>query len=139
MRAAVGYIGGRDIVLGDVKIRVTKATEDWAAVAIGALDGKPLAESSRILVVAAGRVENVNMGWNESRTSISDEWGSGPVLAEGIEATIHLPSGARVAALDGAGQPERRCRLRADHRRHRVRHRAEARYVVVRGDGREGT
>ena len=106
VRAAAGYVGGREMVLGDATIHVTAAAENWAAVAVGALDGRPLAESSRVLVVAAGRIENVNMGWNEKRTTVSNRWGGPPVLAEGIEAAIHLPVGGHVTALDGTGRPK---------------------------------
>lgn len=106
IRAAIGYIGGREITLGDATIHVTGATGNWAAVALGALDGKPLVESSRVLVVAAGRIENVNMGWDEKRTTVSNQWGSSPALAEGIQADIRLPFGGHVVALDGTGSPK---------------------------------
>jgi hypothetical protein len=105
VRAAVGYVGRRDVVLGDVSIRVTKAEKDWASVAVGALDGKPVGESSRVLIVAAGRTENSNMGWNEDRTSVSRQWGNAPTVVEGISAKIRLPGDASVAALDAAGRP----------------------------------
>jgi len=106
VRVAVGYIGGKEIRLGDLTLRVTKAENNWAAVAVAALDGKPLAESARILVVAAGRIENTNMGWNEERTSVQNKWGSAPVVAEGIEAQITLPAGKNAMPLDGAGKPK---------------------------------
>ncbi|MFO7976710.1 MAG: carbohydrate binding domain-containing protein [Candidatus Hydrogenedentota bacterium] len=106
VRAAIGYIAGEKIQLGNVTVKVNKAEENWAAIAVAALDGKPLAKSARILVVAAGRVENTNMGWNEDRTSVQNKWGSAPVVAEGIEAEIVLPAGTSASALDGAGKPK---------------------------------
>lgn len=105
VRLAAGYIAGETIQLGDVSVKVNKAEGNWAAVAVAALDGKPLAESSRILVVAAGRVENTNMGWNAERTTVQNKWGSAPVVAEGIDAEIRLPAGKNASALDGAGKP----------------------------------
>jgi hypothetical protein len=105
VRAAVGWIGGQEIKLGDAAVHVTKAAKDWACVALGALDGKPLAESSKILVVAAGRVENTGMGWNEDRTTVGRNWGNAPTVAEGITATIRLPGAAKVSVLDGTGRP----------------------------------
>ncbi len=104
VRIAAGYIAGEEIRLGDAAIRVTRAENGWATVAIAALDGKPLAASTRVLVVAAGRVENTNMGWNEDRTSVGNKWGSAPVVAEGIEATLTLPGGGSASALDGGGK-----------------------------------
>ena len=84
--------------------QVTKATNRWAAVGVAALDGKSLAASARILVVAVGRVENSNMEWREGRTSLR-RWGKAPTVAEGITATIVLPRRARITALDGTGTP----------------------------------
>lgn len=111
VRAAVGYIAGKEIQLGDLTLRVTKAENNWATVAVAALDGKPLAESARVLVVAAGRIENTNMGWNEERTSVQNKWGTAPVVAEGIEAEITLPAGKEAMALDGAGKPKQMVEL----------------------------
>jgi hypothetical protein len=105
VRAAVGFIGGRELKLGNASIHVTKAEKDWASVAIGALDGRPLSESSKVLVVAAGRTENSNMGWNEDRTSVSRQWGDAPTVVEGISATIRLPAGDTITALDSTGKP----------------------------------
>lgn len=106
VRAAVGFIGGRDITLGDVTIRITEAENDWACVAVAALDGKPIVESARVLVVAAGRTENTNMEWNDTRTSVSNRWGTAPVLAEGIAGTVTLPGTVKLTALDETGAPK---------------------------------
>jgi len=106
VRVAVGYITGRTITLGDVSIEVTKAANGWAAVAVGALDGKPIGESTRVLVVAVGRVENSDMGWDDNRRTVSNHWGRAPVVAEGIEATLRVPGRGKVLALDGTGTPK---------------------------------
>jgi len=106
VRAAVGHLAGRRITLGDVSIEVTKAAEGWAAVAVGALDGKPIGESARVLVVAVGRVENSDMEWDDSRRTVSNHWGRAPVVAEGIEATLQLPGHGKVTPLDGTGMPK---------------------------------
>jgi len=107
VRAAVGYLGGRSVTLGDVQIEMPTTESNWASIAMAALDGKPIAESDRVLLVAVGRVENTDMGWNEDRTSVSDRWGTEPTVAEGIPATIKLKSGARhVQSLDGSGAPK---------------------------------
>jgi hypothetical protein len=81
---------------------------NWASIAIAALDGKSIDESERILLVAAGRVENTNMGWNEDRTSVSNRWGTEPTVAEGIPANIIFTTidDLRVQSLDGTGMPK---------------------------------
>ena len=108
VRAAVGYLGGRSVTLGDVIITMPETESNWASIAMAALDGKPISESSKILLVAAGRVENTNMGWNETRTSVSDKWGTEPTIAEGIPATINFTESKklRIQALDGTGMPK---------------------------------
>ena len=105
VRAAVGFMGGRTIGLGDVTIEMPETKTNWASIALAALDAKPVAQSKRLLLVAAGRVENTDMGWNETRTSVKRNWGREPTIAEGIPATITLPARGQstVSALDGAG------------------------------------
>ena len=108
VRAAVGYLGGRSVTLDDIKVEMPTTETNWASIAIAALDGKPIPASDRILLVAAGRVENTNMGWNEDRTSVSDKWGTEPSVAEGISATITFTKldSLRVQPLDGTGMPK---------------------------------
>ncbi len=78
----------------------------FAAFALTAMDGKPLAESRRILLAVAGDVENTDMGWNERRTSVGTNWGTAPTVCEGIEARVTVSTVAKTAtvyALDGKG------------------------------------
>jgi hypothetical protein len=47
------------------------------------------------------------MKWNAERTSVGNQWGSGPALAEGVPATIALRTLAHTAtvhALDATGK-----------------------------------
>lgn len=108
VRAAIGYLGGRGVTLGDISIEMPETETNWASIAMATLDGKPISESGKILLVATGRVENTNMGWNETRTSVSDKWGIEPTVAEGIPATITFaePKKLRIQALDGTGMPK---------------------------------
>jgi hypothetical protein len=103
-RTAVGFIGGYNVALGDVTVMVEKGNGAWAAVTLVALDGKPIAESRRMLLSAAARVENTNMVWNEKRTSVSNQWGTEPTVAEAVVADIDLPGAAMIQPLDGAGR-----------------------------------
>jgi hypothetical protein len=104
-RAAIGYIGGRDIELGTVSIQMDTTRFNWATITLTALDGKPLEESSKILLVAAGRVENTNWKWDEKFTTLGAEWGESPTLAEGIPARLIFRDMDKfsVHALDPAG------------------------------------
>ena len=72
-----------------------------------ALDGQPLSASKHLLVTAVSRAANQGMTWNAAHTSVSDQWGHGPVLAEGLSGICRFPFGSGSAtayALDANGQ-----------------------------------
>ncbi len=107
VRAAVGYVAGRKFNLGDVTVRFGQSANNFASFALAALDGRPIAQSKRLLLVACGRVENTGMVWNDQRTSVADRWGTAPTVVEGIALQVTVPGSlARVAALDGTAVPQ---------------------------------
>ena len=57
------------------------------------------------MLVAAGRVENTDMKWNENHTTVGGEWGKSPTRAEGIPAKLIFRDMEKfsVHALDAAG------------------------------------
>ena len=105
-QSVAGYVGGRTVTLGDNTLTFPAFGNNFAAVTLTAMDQKPTAQSARLLLTLAGKVENRNMGWNANRTSVGDQWGPGPTQAEGIPATVTLQTnGPRsVWALDGTGR-----------------------------------
>lgn len=104
-KAAVGYIGGQIIDLGNVTVAMDTTPYNWSAITLTALDGKPVEESSKILLVAAGRVENKDMKWDEKKTTVGGEWGNAPTTAEGIPAllTFRNMKEFTVKSLDPSG------------------------------------
>ena len=104
--AAVGYMGGQTVTLGANTLTFPAFGNGFAAATLTAMDRRPLAESRRLLLTLAGKVENQDMGWNAARTSVGNKWGHGPTVAEGIPAAVSLrTTGARhVWALDGTGK-----------------------------------
>jgi len=89
-----------------VSVSFGPTSNNFAAFALAALDGKPIAESESLLLVAAGRVENTGMVWNEAHNSVGNRWGTAPTLVEGIPLKISLPGRiVHAAALDGTGVP----------------------------------
>jgi hypothetical protein len=104
-KAAIGYIGGQSIELGNVTIEMDTIPGNWATITLTSLDGKPIEESSRILLVAAGKVENKDMVWNEEKTTVGREWGNSPTTAEGIPAilTFRNMKDFSVHSLDPSG------------------------------------
>jgi hypothetical protein len=104
-RAAIGYIGGKNIDLGTVSIQMDTTKYNWATITLTALDGKPIEESSRVLLVAAGRVENTDWKWDEKFTTLGGDWGKAPTRAEGIPAKLIFRDMDKfsVHSLDPAG------------------------------------
>lgn len=102
----VGYVGGQTVALGGSTLAFPKFGNNFAAVTLTPTDGKPLAASLRLLLTLVGKVENQGMVWNADRTSVGDQWGHGPTVAEGIPATVRLKTSLarRVWALDVTGK-----------------------------------
>ena len=81
----------------------------FATILLTSLDEKPVATSSRMLLVAGGTVQNSGQVWNAARTEVSN-FGGSPTLIEQVTGNVTLRglNGARgvtVQAMDGAGQP----------------------------------
>ena len=104
--AAAGHVGGQTVTLGENSLTFPAFGNNFAALTLTATDQKPLSQSHRQLLTLVGKVENQGMVWNADRTSLGDQWGHGPTVAEGIPATVTLKSDAlrHVWALDGTGK-----------------------------------
>ena len=105
-KVAAGYIGGKTIGLGNVTVQMDTTKHNWAVITLTSLDGKPVNESSKVLLVAAGRVENTDWKWDDKFTTLGGDWGKAPTRAEGIPAKISLSDmpGFSVFALDPKGR-----------------------------------
>jgi hypothetical protein len=94
--AVVGHIGGREASAGGLSVQCEPFGRGFAAITAVSLDGLPVAQSRRVLVSLAARAENSGMVWNALRTSVGDQWGQGPTLAERVPARLRLAvNGAR--------------------------------------------
>lgn len=101
----VGRLGGETLKLVDAELKVEPFSATFGALALVALDAQPLRASKRMLLTVVGRAENPGMGWNAQRTSVSTQWGHGPVQAFGVPLTLTLEgrAGCRVFALAPTG------------------------------------
>jgi hypothetical protein len=105
-RAAWGLIGGGRFDLGGIGLQVGQVERDYAVLVVTSLDGQPLESSKQWLLAAVGSAENQGMVWNESRTSVGNQWGTGPAIVNGIAAQFEVGQKIRrIQALDGRGQP----------------------------------
>lgn len=80
----------------------------FSAVTLGALDGRPIVLSGRLLLTACARVANTRMEWDEKRRSLTS-WGTAPTVIEPVTGVVVLRSlegatGVTVQALDGGGR-----------------------------------
>ncbi len=88
-------------------LSITSADANFLTLVLASMDGQPVRQSHSLLLTAAGKVENQNMGWNADRTSVGRDWGIGPTLCQGINAEVSLETeaaAAKVYALDSTGQ-----------------------------------
>ena len=79
----------------------------WSTGSLSSLDGMPISSSRRMLLVAAGKAENVAMAWNAAHNSVGQGWGTGPTYISVPDANWKLLTSApalRVYALDELGQ-----------------------------------
>lgn len=82
---------------------------EFATIGLTALDGKPLAVSNKLLLVAAAKSANSGAVWND-RHAMLKTWGGAPTLIEPVSGWIllkDLAGAVKVTAtpLDGAGKP----------------------------------
>jgi hypothetical protein len=105
-KVVVGRCTGKTTRLGGAEFDVKSNALQFAVLTLNAADGQPLARSHRLLLAAAGNVENTGMSWNADHTSVGTRWGSAPTICEGIAARVTFTTASRsvkVHALDGAG------------------------------------
>ena len=106
-QALVGFVRAN----GDVRTPNLSAdiANEFAAITLSSLDGKPIALSDRLLLTTTGKVENSGQRWNERRAMLVD-WGTAPTLIEPITGWIQLRGlegaiGVSAQPLDGAARP----------------------------------
>ncbi|MBC8103933.1 MAG: carbohydrate binding domain-containing protein [Cytophagales bacterium] len=106
--ASAGFLGGgSEVRLGSARIQVASFGNNFCALTLTPLDADT--RSPSLLLTLVGKVENANMGWNGRRTSVGNQWGTGPSLAEFVPATVTVPAppGSLVWALDATGRRSR--------------------------------
>jgi hypothetical protein len=101
----VGFVRANDVQTTNLAAAVRN---DFCAIMVNALDLKPLAETSRLLLTTGTRVENTGMKWDASRARVIEQGGS-PTLIESVTGRIilrNLAGATSVTAqpLDGAGR-----------------------------------
>ncbi len=104
-----GLIGFEQAEQKSVRNLAASVSNRFCTLLLSSMDQQPIAASSKLLLVAGGRVENTGQTWNTAGTDVT-EWGGPPSLIEPVRGTLTLRglTAARavaVQAIDGAGQP----------------------------------
>jgi len=104
-QAAIGFVKAHGKQLRHLAPEIDNR---FASLTLSALDSKPIARSSRMLLTAGGAVTNTGVEWNETRSALK-QWGTSPTLIEPVTGQLLIRNleGARnvaIAALDGRGQ-----------------------------------
>jgi hypothetical protein len=92
-----------------VKNLMADVRNDFAAIVLSAIDEKPIASASRLLLTAGSRVTNTGLQWNADRTRTAQQGGA-PSLIEPVTGTVTLRGlsgrvrSVSAVALDGAGK-----------------------------------
>ena len=106
-KAVIGFGAGKTFELGDVVLQPGRTMQDgFSVLTASAVHGDNFhSAGAKILVTATGYVENQGMVWNAERTSVGNQWGTGPPLCEGIpfQLTVKTPH-AKAWALDEHGR-----------------------------------
>ena len=104
---ASGSLGGRTLPLGSCQLKTGVLSGDGFAVwGMIPLDGKPLEQSRKLLGLALRRSENEGMVWRGDRRSVGNQWGKGPSLVLGYQASVTLPGNDawKISALGPDGK-----------------------------------
>jgi hypothetical protein len=105
-QALIGFVKARGKTVTNLAADVSNS---FCTILLSSMDEKPIATSSRLLLVAGGPVENAGQAWNTAGTDVT-AWGTSPTLVETVQGSITLRKlqgarGVSVQPLDGAGQP----------------------------------
>jgi hypothetical protein len=107
-QGAWGLVANQEFELADFDVTVGAVARDYATVIATSLDDKSLRESGSILLLTSSGAENTAMKWNADRTSVSDQWGTGPTLVNRVSASVKfrsaLANSLKVYELDGTGK-----------------------------------
>jgi len=105
-QALIGFLGTAKAGNSNLEAEVQNK---FCSVQLSSLDAKPISQSSKMLLVAGGRVQNTSQRWNSAGIDVTN-WGNSPTLIEPVGGTLILkhPDSARslqLQAIDGSGQP----------------------------------
>jgi hypothetical protein len=125
-----GFIDGQKFTWNGLTVSVGTTRLHWATISLVCTDGEGFGKPGHILIAATGLVHNEGAELQHlqgENVTLGNQWGSGPVLCEGIPAEIILPvdssrvqfypldeSGARRSPVAVESQPRTPAHLKLD-------------------------
>jgi hypothetical protein len=105
-QAMIGFLKSDGVSITNLAANVENA---FCTILLTSIGGDPIAKTSRLLLVAGGRVENTGQQWNSAGTDVTN-WGGSPTLIEQVKGSVilrHIESARAVhlQPIDGAGKP----------------------------------
>jgi len=104
-----GFVRGRTFALSDIALQVGPTRLDWVTISMTVIEGQGFDKPGRVLIAATGWEQNEGAKLESlggDRVTLSDRWGTSPLLCEGVRAKIALPVApdrVRVYPLDESG------------------------------------
>jgi hypothetical protein len=90
---------GTATTVGDLTVTPGALPRGFISLMLSSMDNLSCRDSASLLLTVAGNVANSGMVWNSSHTSVNNNWGTGPVSAEPVPATIKLRTTATSATV----------------------------------------
>ncbi len=105
-QALIGFLQAREA--GDDNLEA-EVENKFCSIQLSSLDAMPISQSSKMLLIAGGHVENTGQRWNSAGTDVTN-WGDSPTLIEPVVGTLTLrhlepAHSIQLQAIDGSGQP----------------------------------
>lgn len=104
--ALIGFVKESGVETSHLAAEISN---DFCALTLSSMDGKPISRSSLLLLTTTGRVQNTGQTWDARRANAA-VWGTAPTRIETIKGYLLLKDlegvvGMNVTALDGAARP----------------------------------
>ncbi len=101
-----GLVANQKFNVGLIEVDFGSTEPNYGTLVLTAIDDQPITDSNRLLLLASSGAENTDMKWNADRTSVGDQWGTGPTRVNLVPAKLKISLGSsfEVHALDGSGK-----------------------------------
>jgi len=106
-KVVFGFVGGQTVTLSGATFAFGPLTNQFGALTLVSMDGKPLATSSKMLLTVVTHTQNNHQAWNKTRTQVTRAGDAPPqVDAATVNVTIAADGPRSVVTLDGSGEKQ---------------------------------